>query len=50
MWQRIYVVVAMQLLVFVRIHFATFRMALREWPVAVAGKQGSHVLDPEFPG
>lgn len=27
-----------------------YRRALREWPIAVAGKGGSYQLDPAFPG
>lgn len=50
MWKLKYVATAARLLVRGRIRFATFRMALREWPIAVAGKRGSYVLDPEFPG
>jgi len=25
-------------------------MALRDWPIAVAGKGGSYILDPDFSG
>jgi hypothetical protein len=50
MWKLIYVATAIRLLLLGRIRFATFRMALREWPIAVAGKHGSYVLDPDFPG
>ncbi len=31
-----------------RIRFRTFVMALRERPIAVAGKGGSYILDPDF--
>lgn len=39
---------AFQLLLERKISYLTFRMALRQRPIAVAGRHGSYVVDPDF--
>jgi hypothetical protein len=50
MWKLRYAARATRLLLQGKIRWRTFRMALREWPIAVAGKGGSYILDPDFCG
>ena len=49
MWKLRYVAKATQLLLQGKIRWVIYRKALREWPIAVAGKGGSYQLDPDFP-
>lgn len=50
MWKLKYIWTATKLLIQGKIRWEIYRMALREWPIAVAGKGGGYVLDPDFPG
>ncbi len=47
MWRVRYVLTALRLLARGRIRLRTFVRALREWPIAVAGRDGAYVLDPD---
>jgi hypothetical protein len=33
-----------------KLSWPAYRKALREWLIAVAGKDGWYILDPDFPG
>ena len=47
MWKIRYMRTAASLLLLRRISFRTFRRALRDWPIAVAGSHGAYILDPD---
>jgi len=49
MWKLRYAASATRLLVQAKIRWIIYRKALCEWPIAVAGKPGSYILDPDFP-
>ncbi len=48
MWKLRYTARATHLLLRGKIRWIISREALREWPIAVAGKGGSYQLDPDF--
>ena len=48
MWKLRYFANATRLLFKGNIRWVIYRKALREWPVAVAGKDGAYQLDPDF--
>lgn len=50
MWKLKHIVVATRLLLQGKIGWLSWRKALREWPIAVAGRDGAYILDPDFPG
>lgn len=50
MWKLRYALIATKLLTLGKIRWPIYCMALRNWPIAVAGKGASYVLDPDFPG
>ncbi|MGE4410451.1 MAG: hypothetical protein AB7D33_07770 [Sphingobium sp.] len=48
MWKLRYFANATRLLFKGNIRWVIYRKALREWPIAVAGKGGVYQLDPDF--